>query len=80
MRVAEAMLKNYDCESLAADIEHQTLKEKRGVNVLCAQTGKWVAGMIKTVDASGVLVGGDRPGRTGRLRASTSRGLRQEAV
>ena len=40
-QVAEAMLKNYDRESLAADIEHKTLKEKRRVKVLCAQTGKW---------------------------------------
>ena len=50
------MLQNYTKEALAADLEVKTLKEKRGVKVLCAETGKWVAGMIKTVDDSGVIV------------------------
>lgn len=54
--VTEEMLKNYDREALAADIEHMTLKEKRGVKVKCGKTGRWVPGMIKTVDHSGVLV------------------------
>ena len=54
--MAEAMLKNYDREALAADLARRTLRMKRGVKVLCAKSRKWVPGMLKTVDTSGILV------------------------
>jgi|AACY02.9.fsa_nt_gi hypothetical protein len=60
--VPEAMLKNYDHKALVKDLEHRTLKEKRGVKVLCAKSREWVYGMTKTVDTSLGNPGGDRLG------------------
>ena len=50
------MLPNYGAVDLAAHIAAKKLKVKHGVKVLCASSGEWMFGMIKTVDHSGVLV------------------------
>ena len=68
---ASEVLPNYGPNLLAADIKIQKLRVKHAVKVLCASSGEWMFGMIKTVDHSGVLVATVQPNgrRSGEMLA-----------
>ena len=68
---ASDVLPNYGAVELAAHIAAKKLKVKHGVKVLCASSGEWMFGMIKTVDHSGVLVATVQPNgkRSGEMLA-----------